>query len=48
MERLNNIKKAYDKAEDEGVKVVWKNKWYNLVREIAKKIPSVDAARMTH
>jgi uncharacterized protein YaaR (DUF327 family) len=38
LKRLNNIKIAYDKAEDKKMRTMWHNKWYELVKEISEKI----------
>ena len=38
MRKLNNFKTAYDKANDKGMKEVYKNKWYNYVKIVADKM----------
>ena len=36
--KLNNFKTAYDKANDKGMKEVYKNKWYNYVKIVADRM----------
>ena len=38
MRKLNNFKTAYDKANDKGMKEVYKNKWYNYVKIVADRM----------
>ncbi len=38
MRKLNNFKTAYDKANDKGMKEVYKNKWYNYVKIVANRM----------
>lgn len=38
MRKLNNFKTAYDRANDKGMKEVYKNKWYNYVKIVADKM----------
>tara|TARA_R100000084_G_scaffold99105_1_gene53393 strand:- start:1496 stop:1765 length:270 start_codon:yes stop_codon:yes gene_type:complete len=38
MRKLGNFKTAYDKANDKGMKEVYKNKWYDYVKIVADKI----------
>jgi hypothetical protein len=38
MRKLGNFKTAYDKANDKEMKEVYKNKWYDYVKIVAKKI----------
>ena len=38
MRKLGNFKTAYDKANDKGMKEVYKDKWYNYVKIVAEKI----------
>ena len=38
MRKLGNFKTAYDRANDKGMKEVYKNKWYDYVKIVAEKI----------
>ena len=38
MRKLGSFKTAYDKANDKGMKEVYKNKWYDYVKIVADKI----------
>ena len=38
MRKLINFKTAYDKANDKGMKEVYKNKWYNYVKIVADRM----------
>ena len=35
---LDNLANAYNKADDQGIKEVYKNKWFELVKIYANKI----------
>jgi len=38
VDKLNKLANAYDKAADQGIKEVYKNKWLELVKIYAAKI----------
>jgi hypothetical protein len=38
VDKLNKLANAYDKATDQGIKEVYKNKWLELVKVYANKI----------
>ena len=38
MKRLNNLANAANKATDPGLKKLWTDKWYQLVKEYAASI----------
>ena len=38
MKRLNNLANAANKATDPGLKKLWSDKWYQLVKEYAATI----------
>ena len=40
MKRLNNLANSVGKAKDQGMKQIWTDKWYSLVKEYGRKIQS--------
>ena len=40
MKRLNNLANSVGKTEDPGMKQIWTDKWYSLVKEYGRKIQS--------
>ena len=38
VDKLNKLANAYNKADDQGIKEVYKNKWFELVKIYANKI----------
>jgi len=40
MKRLNNLANSVGKAKDTGMKQIWTDKWYSLVKEYGRKIQS--------
>ena len=38
VDKLNKLANAYDKATDQGIKEVYKKKWFELVKIYANKI----------
>ena len=38
VDKLNKLANAYDKATDQGIKEVYKNKWLELIKIYANKI----------
>ena len=38
VDKLNKLANAYDKATDQGIKEVYKNKWFELIKIYAAKI----------
>jgi len=38
VDKLNKLVNAYDKATDQGIKEVYKNKWLELIKVYANKI----------
>ena len=38
VDKLNKLANAYNKADDQGIKEVYKNKWLELVKIYANKI----------
>ena len=37
MDALNKLANAYNKAEDQDMKNMWKKKWYDMVKVIAQR-----------
>ena len=37
MDALNKLANAYNKAEDQDMKTMWKKKWYDMVKVIAQR-----------
>ena len=44
MRYLNNIANAYNTCSD-GFRETWKQKWYEMVKVIAKRVEAVDKSR---
>jgi len=40
MKRLNNLANSVKNATDPGMKQIWTDKWYSLVKEYGRKIQS--------
>ena len=40
MKRLNNLANSVKNAADPGMKQIWTDKWYSLVKEYGRKIQS--------
>ena len=38
VDKLNKLVNAYDKATDQGIKEVYKNKWFELIKIYANKL----------
>jgi len=38
MKRLNNLANSANKAKDKGMKQIWTDKWYALVKQYGQKI----------
>jgi len=38
VDKLNKLANAYDKANDQGIKEVYKNKWFELIKIYANKL----------
>ena len=44
MEKLNKLANAVHNAPDNGMKQIWTDKWYSLVKQYAKRIQSMEPA----
>ena len=45
MEKLNKLANAVQNAPDKGMKQIWTDKWYALVRQYASRIDEVDKSK---
>ena len=45
MKRLNDLANAVEKAQHPGMKQIWTDKWYSLVKEYAKTIQSMQVSK---
>ena len=46
MQRLNKIAKLYNKTEGE-MKEMWKQKWHDLVKNVARRMDESKTTRLT-
>ena len=44
MEKLNKLANAVQNAPDKGMKQIWTDKWYALVRQYADRIQSMEVS----
>ena len=45
MEKLNKLANAVQNAPDKGMKQIWTDKWYALVRQHADRIQSMEVSK---
>ena len=45
MKRLNDLANAAQKAEHPGMKQIWTDKWYALVKTYARRIQSMEVSK---
>ena len=44
MEKLNKLANAAHNAPDQGMKQIWTDKWYALVKQYSQRIQSIEPA----
>ena len=44
MEKLNKLANAVHNAPDQGMKQIWTDKWYALVKQYSQRIQSMEPA----
>ena len=45
MEKLNKLANAVQNAPDKGMKQIWTDKWYTLVKQYAGQIQSMEVSK---
>jgi|TARA_E500000081_G_C5944969_1_gene266712 hypothetical protein len=45
MEKLNKLANAVHNAPDKGMKQIWSDKWYSLVKQYASTIESMEVSK---
>ena len=45
MERMNKLANATHQAVDPGMKQIWTDKWYNLIKTYARRIQSMEVSK---